>query len=137
MSVSAVATTRVRPKRSVSAAANGAEFPNTSRLTEAAAEIALWLHANSSIIGSMRTPNVARIAAAARSAMNPAAATNQARCMARHSRALLAAPRVAETPMFDRFLPHGVEAFDPRRAAAPRWLGVLRHRHGRHGLRAE
>src|SRR4051794_19767044 len=82
MRPSATTTTRVSPTRSVSAAANGADRPKTRRLIDAAVEIAPWLQPNSVISGSMRMPNVARIAAAARSATKPAAATSQARCMA-------------------------------------------------------
>ena len=79
--MSATMTTRRRPTRSLSAAANGADSPKTSRLIDAAVAIAAWPQPNAIISGSMRTPKVARIAAAARSATKPAAATSQARCM--------------------------------------------------------
>jgi hypothetical protein len=78
---SAMATTLDSPNRSVSEAANGADRPKTTRLTLAAVEIAPCDHPNSIINGSISTPNVARIAAAASSATNPAAATNHARWM--------------------------------------------------------
>ena len=80
MADSAATTTFLRPKRSVNAAANGADRPKTSRLIDAAVAIAPWLQPNSAMSGSMRMPNVARIAAAARRATKPAAATSQARC---------------------------------------------------------
>src|SRR4051794_37882568 len=138
MSDSAHATTRVSPNRSVNAAANGAESPNTTRLIDAAVEIAPWLQPNSIISGSIRIPNVARMAAAARSATNPAAATSQARCMAGQPGGSAEPPRVAEPTMFARFLPYGCRAeADRRRAAAPRGLGVLRRRHRARGVRAE
>ena len=50
-SSSAAATTRRMPKRSISAAANGAVSPNSSRLTETAAEIVPSDQPNSSCSG--------------------------------------------------------------------------------------
>ena len=87
MSVSATVTTRRRPKRSLSAAAKGALSPKTTRLTDAAVAMAPWLQPNSSMSGSMRIPNVARMAAAASRATKADAATIHARCMAGEHRA--------------------------------------------------
>ena len=106
MSTSATVTTRRRPKRSFSAAANGALIPNTTRLTDAAVAIAPWLQPNSSMSGSMRIPNVARMAAAASRATKAEAATIHARCIGREASWVAGATaRVAEMTMCANFLP--------------------------------
>ena len=79
-STSAPATTRRMPNRSISAAANGAVRPNSSRLTETATEMVPRDQPNSSCSGSISTPGVARKPAAPTSATKATAATIQARC---------------------------------------------------------
>ena len=66
------------PKRSMSAAANGAVRPNRIRLTETAAEMVASGHRNSSCSGCSITDGVARKPAAPTSATNAMTATNQA-----------------------------------------------------------
>ena len=70
------------PKRSISAAANGAVRPNSSRLTETASEMVPRDQPNSSCSGSISAPGVARKPAAPMSATKATAATSQARCSA-------------------------------------------------------
>jgi hypothetical protein len=78
--VSATATTRRMPKRSISAAANGAVRPNSSRLTETATDIVPRDQPNSCCSGVINTPGVARNPAAPTIATNDTTATHQARC---------------------------------------------------------
>ena len=75
---SAIDTTRRTPKRSISAAANGAVIPNRARLTDSAAEIVPIDQPNSARSGSIITLGVERKAAAPSSARNVAAAAHQA-----------------------------------------------------------
>ena len=76
---SAVATTRRMPNCSMSAAANGAVRPNSSRLTLTASETVAVDHPNSSCSGRISTPGVARKPAEATRATNATPATHQAR----------------------------------------------------------
>src|SRR6266540_2734194 len=68
------------PNFSMSAAAYGAVRPNSTRLTETAAEIVAIDQPNSSWSGCIRTPGVARKPAAPTSATNATTATDQAGC---------------------------------------------------------
>ena len=77
-SSSAPITTRRMPNLSISAAANGAVRPYSSRLTETAAEIVASGQPNSSCSGCNRTDGVARNPAAPTSATKATAATTQA-----------------------------------------------------------
>ncbi len=86
MASSAVVTTRRIPKRSISAAANGAVRPKSSRLTETASETVEVLQPNSSCSGTMNTLGVARKPAAPTSTAKVTAATPQARCGIRLTR---------------------------------------------------
>ena len=74
----AIDTTRRTPKRSISAAANGAVIPNRARFTDRAIEIVPIDQPNSARSGSIITLGVARKAAAPSSARNVAAAAHQA-----------------------------------------------------------
>ncbi len=76
----ATATTRRMPKRSISAAANGAVRPYSARLTETAAPIVPRDQSNSSCSGSMSRPGSERKAAAPMIVTKVTAATNHARC---------------------------------------------------------
>jgi hypothetical protein len=78
-SSSAAATTRRMPNRSISAAANGAVRPYSTRLTDTAVEMVPRDQPNSCRNGVISTPGVARKPAAPMVAMNATAATNQAR----------------------------------------------------------
>jgi hypothetical protein len=75
---SAIPTTRLTPKRSISAAANGAPRPKQSRFSETASPIVSWLQPNSSCSGISSTPVVERNPDASTSARNPTPATTQA-----------------------------------------------------------
>jgi hypothetical protein len=75
---SAPMTTRRMPKRSISAAANGAVSPYSAMLSATAAEIVDTDQPNSARSGSISTPGTARNAAAPTSARNVTAATHQA-----------------------------------------------------------
>jgi hypothetical protein len=75
IAASAPPTTRLTPKRSMSAAANGAPRPKQSRLSETASPIVSWLHANSSCNGISRTPVTERNPEEMTSARNATAAT--------------------------------------------------------------
>ena len=77
--VSAQATTRRIPNRSMRAAANGAVSPNSMRFTEMANDTVAVDQPNSSRSGTSSTPGVARNPAAATSATNATAATHHAR----------------------------------------------------------
>lgn len=77
-SVSAAATTWRMPKRSMSAAANGAVRPYRSRFTLTARDMMLVDQPNSSLSGTMSAPGAARNPAAASSATNATAATSHA-----------------------------------------------------------
>ena len=79
MSSSAAVTTRRMPNRSMSAAANGAVSPNSSRLTDTASEIVLLVQPNSSCSGTISTPGAARKPAAPSRTRKVTAATVQAR----------------------------------------------------------
>ncbi len=79
ITVSATATTRRMPKRSISAAAKGAVSPYSARLMEAAAPIVPRDHPNSWCSGSISSPGSERNAAAPMIVTNVTAATNQAR----------------------------------------------------------
>ena len=76
--VSATATTRRMPKRSTTAAANGAPSPYTSRLTATAPPISACDQPNWSCSGTISTPGVARNPAAVTSTANVAAAITHA-----------------------------------------------------------
>jgi hypothetical protein len=76
---SAVATTRRMPNCSMSAAANGAVSPNSSRLTLTARETVAVDQPNSSCSGRISTPGVARKPAEATSATKATPATHHAR----------------------------------------------------------
>jgi hypothetical protein len=78
--VSAPAVTRRMPKRSISAAANGAVSPNSTRFTPTAADSTHRGHPYSASIGTISTPGAARNPAAPTSATNATAATSQAGC---------------------------------------------------------
>jgi len=67
-----------RPKRSMSAAANGPVRPNRTRLIETAIEMTARFQPNSFCSGTISTLGVARKPAAPISAMNVTAATTQA-----------------------------------------------------------
>jgi hypothetical protein len=77
-SSSAVATTRRMPNRSISAAANGAVTPYSSRLTETAAEMVASGQRNSACSGCSSTDGVARNPAAPTMATKVTVATVQA-----------------------------------------------------------
>ncbi len=77
-SVSAAATTRRMPKRSISAAANGAVSPYSTRFTETAAEMLARDQPKSSCSGSIRIDGAARKLAAPTRARKATTATNQA-----------------------------------------------------------
>jgi hypothetical protein len=76
----AAVTTRRSPNLSISAAANGAVSPYSSRLTDTAAEIVPVDQPNSSCSGPIRTDGVARKPAAPTSATKATTATVQAGC---------------------------------------------------------
>ena len=76
----ALATTRRTPKRSISAAANGENSPNSTRLTDTAAPMVPCDQPNSSCSGSISTPGTERNAAAPTRVTNVTAATTQAQC---------------------------------------------------------
>ncbi len=76
---SAEATTRRMPNRFISAAANGAVRPKSSRLTETANEMVPRDQPYSVCSGSIRAPGVERKPAAPISATKATAATSQAR----------------------------------------------------------
>lgn len=76
----AQATTRRMPKRSMSAAANGAHRPYSMRFTETASEIVPLDQPNASSSGVISTPGVARNPAAPMIATKATAATIHARC---------------------------------------------------------
>ena len=76
---SATATTRRMPNCSMSAAANGAVRPNSSRLTLTASDTVAVDQPNSSCSGRISTPGVARKPADATSATKATAATHHAR----------------------------------------------------------
>lgn len=79
MTLSATATTRRIPNRSMSAAANGAVSPYSARLTETANPISPRDQSNSVCSGSMRSPGSEAKAAAPMMVTKVTAATNQAR----------------------------------------------------------
>jgi hypothetical protein len=60
ISASAPSTTRRRPQRSITEAANGPINPNNAMLTAIDAEITARLHPNSCSSGTMNSPGVAR-----------------------------------------------------------------------------
>ena len=60
ISASAPSTTRRRPHRSITDAANGPIKPNSAMLTAIEAEISVRLHPNSASSGTMKSPGVAR-----------------------------------------------------------------------------
>src|SRR3954449_4849353 len=74
----ATTTTRRMPKRSMSAAANGAVSPYSAMFTATAAEMVDTDQPNSACSGSISTPGTARNAAAPTSARKVTAATHQA-----------------------------------------------------------
>src|SRR4051812_20964938 len=75
---SATTTTRRMPKRSMSAAANGAVSPYSAMFTATAAEMVDTDQPNSACSGSISTPGTARNAAAPTSARKVTPATHQA-----------------------------------------------------------
>src|SRR5882757_462377 len=77
---SATATTCRTPKRSISAAANGAVRPKSAMLMAIADEIVPTDQPNSACNGSINTPGTARNAAAPTRARKVTAATDQAGC---------------------------------------------------------
>lgn len=79
MTSRASATTRRMPKRSISAAANGAVSPYRARLTETAKPTVPRDQSNSSCSGSMSSPGRDANAAAPTIVTKATAATNQAR----------------------------------------------------------
>ena len=78
--VSAIATTRRTPNRSISAAANGENNPKSTRLIETANPMVPWDHPYSSLSGSISTPGTERKAAAPTRVTNVTTATTQAQC---------------------------------------------------------
>ncbi len=66
------------PRRSTRAAAKGPIRPNSTRLTETAMEIVARDQPNSCSSGTIRTPGVARMAAAVSRVRNETASTTQA-----------------------------------------------------------
>ena len=76
--INAPTVTARKPKRSMSAAANGPVRPNRTRLIETATEITARFQPNSFWSGTMSTLGAARKPAAPISAMNVTAATIQA-----------------------------------------------------------
>ncbi|GMA88456.1 hypothetical protein GCM10025868_37060 [Angustibacter aerolatus] len=84
-STSAIGTTRRSPKRSMSAAANGAVRPKTTRLMVTAVDVGSRDQPNSPSTGSISTPVLDRKPAEAMRAPKVTAATHQARCTRRRT----------------------------------------------------